>query len=137
MPASRAGAAAGAPGAHPASAPMRSLDTEHIAIVDMQAREARELALAAEAVGLAVHPLPFGSPLADEALAARGPGSIRLPLAIIAGRYSLQRPALAAVAECIEVLRGTRQTLPRGCVVLTSTAGHDGHEQPVQVRCDQ
>jgi hypothetical protein len=80
---------------------MRSLDTEEIAIVGTQAREARELALAAEAVGLAVRPLAFGSPLADAALAAHGPGSIRLPLAIVAGRYSLQQPAFGAVLECI------------------------------------
>jgi hypothetical protein len=62
---------------------MRSLVTEEIAIVGIEAREARELALA--------------------------------------GRYSLQRPALDAVLECIEVLRGTRQTLPSACVELTST----------------
>jgi hypothetical protein len=116
---------------------MRSSDTEQIAIVGMQAREARDLALAAEAVGLAVHPLPFGGPLADEALAAHGPGSVLLPLAIVAGRYSLQRPALAAVPECLQVLRGTRQTLPRGCVVLPSTAGYDDNEQPGQVTCDR
>jgi hypothetical protein len=29
--------------------------------------------------------------------------------------------ALAAVLECIEVLRGTRRTLPAACVELTST----------------
>jgi len=116
---------------------MRSSDTEEIAIVGMQAREARDLALAAEAVGLAVHALPFGSPLADEALAAHGPGSVLLPLAIVARRYSLQRPAFAAVTECIEVLRGTRQTLPRGCVVLASTASHDDNGQPGRVTCDR
>jgi hypothetical protein len=116
---------------------MRSSDTEQIAIVGMQAREARDLALAAEAVGLAVHSLPFGSPLADEALAAHGPGSVRLPLAIVAGRYSLQRPGFAAITQCIEVLRGTRQTLPRGCVVLASTARFDGHQQSGQVTCDR
>ena len=109
---------------------MRSSDTEDIAIVGMQAREARELALAAEAVGLAVRPLAFGSPLADAALAAHGPGSVRLPLAIVARSYSLQRPALGAVLECIEVLRGTRQTLPAACVVLASTADRDGDGQP-------
>jgi hypothetical protein len=98
---------------------MRSLDTEEIAIVGMQAREAEELARAAEAVGLAVRPLAFGSPLADAAFAAHGPGSVRLPLAIVAGRYSLQRPTIGAVLECIEVLRGTRRTPPTGCVVLT------------------
>jgi hypothetical protein len=105
------------------SALVSSSDIEEIAIVGMQAREARELALAAEAVGLVVHPLPFGSPVVDAAFAAHGPGSVRLPLAIVAGRYSLQRPAFGAVIECIEVLRGTRETLPAGCVVLASTAG--------------
>jgi hypothetical protein len=109
---------------------MRSSATGEIAIVGMQAREARELAHAAEAVGLAVRPLAFGSPLADAALAAHGPGSVRLPLAIVAGRYSLQRPALGAVRECIEVLRGTRRTLPATCVVLASTADLDGPEKP-------
>jgi hypothetical protein len=94
-----------------------------ITILGMQGREARELALAAEAVGFVVHPLAFGSPLADAAFAAHGPGSVRLPLAIVAGCYSLQRPGLPAVLECIAVLRGTRQTLPAGSVVLTSTAG--------------
>jgi hypothetical protein len=96
-------------------------DTAEIAIVGMKTREARELALAARAAGLAVRPLVFGSPLADEALAAHGPGSVSLPLAIIAGRYSLQRPAFDAVLACIEVLGGTRQTLPRACVALTCT----------------
>ena len=94
----------------------------------MQAREARELALAAEAVGLAVRPLAFGSPLADAALAAHGPGSVRLPLAIVGGRYSLQRPAFGTVLECIEVFRGTRQTLPAACVVLTATTDLDAQK---------
>jgi hypothetical protein len=100
---------------------MPSSTTEEIAIIGMQAREARELALAAEAVGLAVRSLAFGSPLAEAALAAHGPGSVRLPLAIVAGRYSAQRPALDAVLQCIEVLRGTRETLPAACVVLASS----------------
>ena len=105
-------------------------DAEEIAIVGMQTREARELALAASGVGLAVRPLAFGSPLADAALAAHGPGSVRLPLAIVAGRFSLERPALAAVLECIEVVRGTRQTLPAACAMLASTADLHGYEQP-------
>lgn len=109
---------------------MRASDIEEIAIIGMQAREARELALAAEAVGLTVRPLAFGSPLADAALMAHGPGSVRLPLVIVAGCYSLQRPAFGAVLECIEVLRGMRQTPPAACVVLASTADLDGHEQP-------
>ena len=104
-------------------------DTEEIAIIGMHAREARELALAAEEVGFAVRLLAFGSSPADAAFAAHGPGSVRLPLAIIAGRYSLQRPAFGTVLECIEVLRGTRQTLPAACVVLAPTADLDGHEQ--------
>jgi hypothetical protein len=91
---------------------------EEVAIVGMHAREARELALAAEAVGFAVRLLAFGSSLADAAFAAHGPGSVRLPLAIVAGHYSLERPAFGAVLDCIEVLRGTRQTLPAGCGVL-------------------
>ena len=99
-----------------------SSDTEEIAIVGTQAREARELAVAAEAVGIVVRPLAFGSHLADAALAAHGPGSVRLPLVIVAGRYSLQRPALRAVLECIDVVRGTGQTLPAACVTLDSTA---------------
>ena len=97
---------------------MRSSDPEEIAIVGMQAREARELALAAGALGLVIRPLAFRTPLAEAAVAAHGPGSVRLPLAIVAGRYSLQRPAFGALLECIEVLRGTRQTLPASCVVL-------------------
>jgi hypothetical protein len=95
---------------------------EEIAIVGMGTREAQALARAAEALGLAVRPLAFGSPLAEAALAAHGPGSVQLPLAIVAGRYSLQRPALGAVLDCIEVSRGIRQTLPVACVKLASTA---------------
>lgn len=96
-------------------------DTAHIAIVGMETREARELAIAAHAAGIAVRPLAFGSPLAEKALAAHGPGSVRLPLAIVAGRYSLQRPPFDAVLACIEVLSGTRQTLPSACVALAYT----------------
>lgn len=97
---------------------MRSPRPEEIAIVGIQASEARELVQAAEVAGLAVRPLAFGSPLADAALAAHGPGSVRLPLVIIGGRYSLQRPALGAVLECMDVARGSRKALPSGCVVL-------------------
>jgi hypothetical protein len=106
-------------------------ELKEIAIVGMHASEAHELMLAAEAVGLAVRPLAFGSVLAEAALAAHGPGSVRLPLAIVAGRYSLQRPAFGAVLECIEVLHGIRQALPAACVLLTSTAPDGvatGHE---------
>ena len=88
------------------------------------------LARAAEAVGLAVRPLAFGSPLADAAFAAHGPGSVRLPLAIVAGRYSLQRPAFAAVLECVEVLHGVRRTLPAACVVLAHPESLESSDDP-------
>ena len=39
----------------------------------------------------------------------------------VQARESRESLALDAVLECIEVLRGTRQTLPAGCVELTST----------------
>jgi hypothetical protein len=97
---------------------VESPHTEEVAIVGMQAREARELAIAAQAAGLAVRPLAFGSPLADAAFAAHGPGSVRMPLVIVGGRYSLQRPALGSVLECMDVVRGSRPTLPAECVVL-------------------
>jgi hypothetical protein len=109
---------------------MRPSDNDDIAIVGTQTREALELAFAAEAVGLAVRPLGFGSPQAAAALAAHGPGTVGMPLAIVAGRYSLQRPALGAVLECIEVVRGTRQRLPAGCVTLASTAHLDRRWEP-------
>jgi hypothetical protein len=109
---------------------MRSSGSEEIAIVGTEVREARELAIAAEAVGLAVRPLAFGNPLADAAFAAHGSGSVRLPLAIIAGRYSLQRPALDDVLQCIEVLRGARQRLPARCVVLFGSPGYGGDASP-------
>jgi hypothetical protein len=116
---------------------VRSIDTTpDIAIVGIQVREGRELARAAQAAGLAVRPLAFGSPLVDAALAAHGPGSVRLPLAIVAGRYTLQRPPLGAVLECIEVLRGTRQTLPKACVALAATPDVDRDERPaIEAAC--
>jgi hypothetical protein len=92
----------------------------------MQARESRELCLAAKDAGLAVRPLRFGSPLAETAIAAHGPGSVQLPLVVVDGRYSLQRPVFEAVLECIEVLHGTRHTLPEGCIVLRATSDGEG-----------
>jgi hypothetical protein len=111
---------------------MLSSNPEEIVIVGVlgiHTREGRELALAAEEVGLAVRPLAFGSALADAALAAQGPGAVRLPLVIVADRYSLERPAFGVVLECVEVLRGGRRTLPAACIALVSTAGFDGHHR--------
>jgi hypothetical protein len=103
---------------------VHALNTLEIAVVgSMEAREARELCLAAEAAGHAIRPIEFGSPLADTAMAAHGPGSVKLPLVVVNGRYSLQRPAFEAVLECIEVLRGTRHALPEGCVALRISNG--------------
>jgi len=66
---------------------MGSLSAVDIAVLGgMQARESRELYLAAQAAGLAIRPLSFRSPLADAALAAHGPGSVRLPLVVIERR---------------------------------------------------
>jgi hypothetical protein len=109
-------------------------EIEEIAVVGMHARETQELVLAAQAAGLSVRPVAFGSLLADAALAAHGPGSVRLPLAIVAGRYSLQRPAFGAVLACIDVLRGTRQTLPAACVSLARTTCLDRVAQSRELR---
>jgi hypothetical protein len=100
---------------------MHLLNTVEIAVIGgMQARESRELCVAAEAAGLPVRPLRFGSPLVDTAIAAHGPGSVQLPLVIVDGRYCLQRPAFETVLECIEVLQGTRHALPEGCIELSA-----------------
>jgi hypothetical protein len=114
---------------------MRPSDTKEIAIVGMHACEARELAHADAAVGLAVRVLAFGSPVADAAFAAHGPGSVRLPLTIVAGRYSLQRPAFGTVLECIEVLRrdapdASRRMRRTGHRRPTSTATHSSRSSP-------
>jgi hypothetical protein len=84
----------------------------------VQATEARELLAAAQAAGLGIEVVPFNTPAADAAIAAHGPGAVRLPVVIVGGRYCLQRPTFSAVLECLKVLRGTRCTLPAGCVVL-------------------
>jgi hypothetical protein len=98
---------------------MDLLRTVDVAVLGgMQSRESQELCLAAEAAGLATRPLSFGSTLADAALATHGPGNVKLPLVVVEGRYSLQRPPFEAVLECIEVLHGTRRALPEGCLVL-------------------
>jgi hypothetical protein len=41
-----------------------------------------------------------------------------------------RRVAFSLVLECVEVVRGTRQTLIAACVMLAATADLHGHEQP-------
>jgi hypothetical protein len=54
---------------------VRSSKTEKIALAGIQAREAHKLSFIAEAVGLAVRPLAFGTRLADAALGVPRPGT--------------------------------------------------------------
>ena len=64
--------------------------------------EGHALTAAAAAAGLGVRWLDFASPEAQAAIAAQGPGSIRLPLVIVDGARILQRPAFDA---CVAALR--------------------------------
>ena len=68
--------------------------------------EARGLVGAAADAGLRVRWLAFDSPSAQAALAAHGPGSVRLPLVIVAGRYCFQQPAFEEIAACLATVRG-------------------------------
>ena len=95
-----------------------SLDADEIAIVGITSLEARELCAAATAAGLRIRPLGFKSPEVEAAMAAFGPGTVRLPLVIVGGRYALQRPDFAGVLKCLELLRGADQALPADCAML-------------------
>ena len=81
-------------------------------------REGRELASAAAAAGLNVRWLDFGSVEAQAAIAAQAPGAVRLPLVIVGGRYTLQRPPSNAVGACVAALRAGDRTLPAGAIPL-------------------
>ena len=81
-------------------------------------REGRELALAAAAAGLNVRWLDFDSAEAQAAIAAQAPGAVRLPLVIVDGRYTLQRPRSNAVSACLSALRAGDLTVPAGAVAL-------------------
>jgi hypothetical protein len=95
-----------------------SPDVDEIAIVGSTSVEARELCAAATAAGLRIRPIGFDRPAAEAAIAAFGPGSVRLPLAIVGGRYALERPDFADVLECLELLRGADRALRPRCAVL-------------------
>jgi len=80
--------------------------------------EGRELAAAACAAGLNVRWLDFASIEAQTAIVAQGPGSVRLPVVIVGGRYTLQRPPLSAVSACVTALRAGEHTLPADAIAL-------------------
>ena len=94
------------------------MDVDEISIVGGTSVEARELCAAVTAAGIRIRPIGFDSPAAEAAMAAFGPGSVRLPLVIVGGRYALERPDLADVLECLELLRGANRALPPRCAVI-------------------
>jgi len=81
-------------------------------------REGQELASAAAAAGLTLRWLDFDSAEAQAAIAAQAPGAVRLPLVIVGGRYTLQRPRANAVSACVAALRTGDRTVPAGGVAL-------------------
>ena len=71
--------------------------------------EGRALTAAAAGAGLRVRWLDFASSEAQAAIAAQGPGSVRLPLVIVSGTRTLQRPPFSA---CVAALRSGERRLP-------------------------
>ena len=80
--------------------------------------EGHELSAAASAAGLRIRWLDFASVEARAAIAAQGPGSVRLPLVIIGDAFTLQRPRFATLSACVAALRRGDRTLPAGAVAL-------------------
>ena len=80
--------------------------------------EGRALTEAAAAAGLGIRWLDFASAEAQAAIAAQGQGTIRLPLVIVGGAYTLQRPPFTAVSACLAALRSGDGTLPDGAIAL-------------------
>ncbi len=75
-------------------------------------REGHELTVAAAAAGLNVRWLDFASEDAQAAIAAQGGGAVRLPLVIVGGTHTLQRPPFTAVSACLAALRAGDGALP-------------------------
>jgi len=73
--------------------------------------EGNELTAAAAAAGLSVRWLDFAGAEAQAAIAAQGRGTIRLPLVIVGGTYTLQRPPFTAVSACLAAV-------PDGAIAL-------------------
>jgi len=71
-------------------------------------REGRELAAHAVAAGLRARWLDFAGAEAQAAIAAQGSGAVQLPLVIVGGTYTLQRPPFSAVSDCVAALRTGR-----------------------------
>ncbi len=78
--------------------------------------EGRELTTAATAAGLSVRCLDFASAEAQAAIAAQGPAAVQLPLVIVDGTYTLQRPKFTAVNACLAALRAGDSTVPAGAI---------------------
>jgi hypothetical protein len=78
--------------------------------------EAQQLTEAAIAAGLRVRWLSFSGVSAQAAFAAHGPGSVRLPLVVVGGRYCLQRPQFDEIVRCVQMIGTGEENLPPGCV---------------------
>jgi len=78
--------------------------------------EGHELTTAATAAGVSVRWLDFASAEAQAAIAAQGPAAIQLPLVIVGGTYTLQRPTFSAVNACLAALRAGDSTVPVGAI---------------------
>lgn len=92
--------------------------------------EGRQLVAGAAAAGLTVRWLSFDSMAARSALAAQGPGAVRLPLAIVGGTYTLQRPEWTALRACVSAMRTGDHTLPTGAVSLRDDRPPDSISSP-------
>ena len=78
--------------------------------------EGQVLTAAAAAAGISVRWLDLASAEAQAAIAAQGPGAVRLPLVIVGGTYTLQRPPFAAIGGCLAALRSGASMLPAGAI---------------------
>jgi len=90
--------------------------------------EGQELTVAATAAGLAVRWLDFASAEAQAAIAAQGPGPVRLPLVIVGDTYTLQRPPFTSVSACLAALRSGDSSPPPGAIPLRT------HRRPTHER---
>jgi len=66
--------------------------------------EGHKLTAAAGSIGISVRWLDFASEEAQAAIAAQGPGAVRLPLVILRGNRMLQRPQFSEVSACLAAL---------------------------------
>jgi hypothetical protein len=78
--------------------------------------EARNLTESAADAGLRIRWLTFDGAAAQAALAAHGPGSVRLPLVIVANSYCFQQPQFQQIEACLDTLAVGSPELPPDCV---------------------